>query len=141
MLKGFREFILRGNVVDLAVAVIIGAAFTGIVNALVSDIFNPLIAATVGQPNLSYIVVNVGKGEFKIGDFLDHVISFLIISAIVYFGVVLPLNWLLERVKSRKAPPPAAPTTKKCPECLSDIPIEARRCAHCAQPIPLAVAR
>lgn len=138
MLKGFRDFILRGNVVDLAVAVIIGAAFTGIVNALVSDIFNPLIAATVGQPNLSYIVVHVGKGEFKIGDFLDHVISFVIISAVVYFGVVLPLTWLLERVKSRKAEAPAAPTTKKCPECLSEIPIAARRCAHCAQPVPAA---
>lgn len=135
MLKGFRDFILRGNVVDLAVAVIIGAAFTGIVNALVSDIFNPLIAATVGQPNLSYIVVHVGKGEFKIGDFLDHVISFVIISGVVYFGVVLPLTWLLERVKSRKAEAPAAPTTKKCPECLSEIPLAARRCAHCAQPV------
>jgi large conductance mechanosensitive channel len=135
MLKGFRDFILRGNVVDLAVAVIIGAAFTGIVNALVSDIFNPLIAATVGQPNLSYIVVHVGKGEFKIGDFLDHVISFAIISAVVYFGVVLPLNWLLQRAKSRKAEAPAAPTTKPCPECLSEIPLAARRCAHCGQPV------
>ena len=140
MLKGFRDFVLRGNVVDLAVAVIIGAAFTGIVNALVSDLFNPLIAATVGQPNLTYITFHVGKGEFKIGDFLDHVISFAIIAAIFYFGVVLPLNWLLERVKSRKVPPPAAPTTKKCPECLSEIPIEARRCAHCAQPVPVAPA-
>lgn len=135
MLKGFRDFILRGNVVDLAVAVIIGAAFTGIVTALVSDIFNPLIAATVGQPNLSNIVFHVGKGEFKIGDFLDHVISFLIISGIVYFGIVLPLNWLLSRIKARNAPPPAAPTTKQCPECLSDIPIAARRCAHCTQPV------
>lgn len=136
MLKGFRDFILRGNVVDLAVAVIIGAAFTGIVTALVSDIFNPLIAATVGQPNLSNIVFHIGKGEFKVGDFLDHVISFLIISGIVYFGIVLPLNWVLARVKARNAPPPAAPTTKKCPECLSEIPIEARRCAHCTQPVP-----
>jgi large conductance mechanosensitive channel len=136
VLKGFRDFILRGNVVDLAVAVIIGAAFTGIVSALVSDIFNPLIAATVGQPNLSYIVVHIGKGEFKVGDFLDHVISFLIISCIVYFGIVLPLNWLLTRIKTHNAPPPAAPTTKPCPECLSDIPIAARRCAHCTQPVP-----
>ena len=139
MLKGFRDFVLRGNVVDLAVAVIIGAAFTGIVTALVSDIFNPLIAATVGQPNLSSIVFHVGKGEFKVGDFLDHVISFLIISGIVYFGIVMPLTWLLARVKARNAPPPAAPTTRQCPECLSDIPIEARRCAHCTQPVPAAV--
>ena len=141
MLKGFRDFILRGNVVDLAVAVIIGAAFTGIVNALVSDIFNPLIAATVGQPNLTYIVFKVGKGEFKVGDFLDHLISFLIISAVVYFGVVLPLTWFLERIKSQKAPPPAAPATKQCPECLSDIPIAARRCSHCTQPVPVTVPR
>jgi large conductance mechanosensitive channel len=136
VLKGFRDFILRGNVVDLAVAVIIGAAFTGIVNALVSDLFNPLIAATVGQPNLSNIIFKVGKGEFKIGDFLDHVISFVIIASIVYFGVVLPISWLLERAKARHAPPPPPPSTKKCPECLSDIPIEARRCAHCTQPVP-----
>jgi len=139
MFKGFRDFILRGNVVDLAVAVIIGAAFTGIVTALVSDIINPLIAATVGQPNLSNIIFHVGKGEFKVGDFLDHVISFLIISFIVYFGVVMPINWLLQRIKSRNAPAPAPPATKKCPECLSDIPIEARRCAHCAQPVAVTV--
>jgi large conductance mechanosensitive channel len=136
VLKGFRDFILRGNVVDLAVAVIIGAAFTGIVNALVSDIFNPFIAATVGQPNLSYIVFHIGKGEFKIGDFLDKTISFLIVATIVYFGIVMPINWMLARIKAHEAPPPAAPATKKCPECLSDIPIEARRCAHCTQPVP-----
>ena len=137
MLKGFRDFILRGNVVDLAVAVIIGAAFTGIVNALVSDIFNPFIAATVGQPNLSYIVFHIGKGEFKIGDFLDKTISFLIVATIVYFGIVMPINWMLARIKAHEAATPAAPTTKKCPECLSDIPIEARRCAHCTQPVPV----
>jgi large conductance mechanosensitive channel len=139
VLKGFRDFILRGNVVDLAVAVIIGAAFTGIVTALVSDVFNPLIAATVGQPNLSSIVFHLGKGEFKIGDLFDHVISFAIISCIVYFGIVLPINWLMAHIKARNAPPPAAPVTKKCPECLSDIPLEARRCAHCTQPVPATV--
>jgi large conductance mechanosensitive channel len=137
--KGFRDFILRGNVVDLAVAVIIGAAFTGIVTALVSDIINPLIAATVGQPNLSNIVFHIGKGEFKVGDFLDHVISFLIISCIVYFGVVLPINWVLQRIKAHSVPPPPPPATRKCPECLSEIPIEARRCAHCTQPVPVTV--
>lgn len=138
MLKGFRDFILRGNVVDLAVAVIIGAAFTGIVNAMVADIINPLIAATVGQPNLTFITFHVGKGEFKIGDFLDHAISFLIIASVVYFLIVLPMNWLLKKIKEGTAEPAAAPTTKKCPECLSDIPIEARRCAHCTQPVPVA---
>ena len=140
MFKGFRDFILRGNVVDLAVAVVIGAAFTGIVTALVSDLINPLISATVGQPNLTYITFHLGKGEFKIGDFLDHTISFLIVAAVVYFLVVLPINWLLARVKALNAPPPAAPTTKQCPECLSEVPIAARRCAHCAQPIPSSVA-
>jgi large conductance mechanosensitive channel len=135
VLKGFRDFILRGNVVDLAVAVIIGAAFTGIVNAFVSDIINPLIAATVGQPNLTFITFHIGKGEFKIGDFLDKTINFLIVATVVYFFVVLPINWLLARAKAMKAEAPAAPTTKKCPECLSDIPIGARRCAHCTQPV------
>jgi len=137
VIKGFRDFILRGNVVDLAVAVVIGAAFTGIVTALVSDLINPLIAATVGQPNLTFITVHMGKGEFKIGDFLDHAISFLIIAGVVYFLVVLPINWLLARMKAMNAPPPAPPTTKQCPECLSDIPLAARRCAHCAQPVPV----
>lgn len=137
MFKGFRDFILRGNVVDLAVAVIIGAAFTGIVSALVSDIINPLIAATVGQPNLTYITFTVGKGVFKIGDFLDHVISFLIIASVVYFGVVLPINYVLARIKARNAPPPAPPATKTCPECLSEIPLQARRCSHCTQPVPV----
>jgi large conductance mechanosensitive channel len=133
MLKGFRDFILRGNVVDLAVAVIIGAAFTGIVTAMVNDIVNPLIAATVGQPNLSFITFHIGKGEFKIGDFLDHVISFLVISFVVYFGLVLPINSLLNRFK--KPVPAAPPVTKACPECLSDIPVAAKRCAHCGQPV------
>src|SRR5579871_3485755 len=137
MFKGFRDFILRGNVVDLAVAVVIGAAFTGIVTALVSDLINPLIAATVGEPNLTFITVHMGKGEFKIGDFLDHAISFLIIAGVVYCLVVLPINWLLARVKAMNTPPPSAPTTKQCPECLSDIPLAARRCAHCAQPVPV----
>ena len=141
MLKGFRDFVLRGNVVDLAVAVIIGAAFTGIVGALVSDLFNPLIAATVGQPNLSYITFTIGKGEFKIGDFLDHVISFLIIAFVVYFCIMKPVAWFLERAKARNAPPPAAPTTKQCPECLSDIPIGARRCAFCTSPLTEAAKR
>lgn len=135
MFKGFRDFILRGNVVDLAVAVIIGAAFTGIVTAMVSDIVNPLIAATVGQPNLQYITFQIGKGKFQVGDLLDHVISFLVVSFVVYFGLVLPINSLLNRFK--KPVPAAPPVTKACPECLSDIPIAARRCAHCGQPVPL----
>jgi len=133
MLKGFRDFILRGNVVDLAVAVIIGAAFTGIVNSLVSDIINPLIAATVGQPDFSKVIWHVGSGEVKVGNFLDHVISFLIVAFVVYFGLVLPINSLLNRFK--KPVPETPPSTKACPECLSDIPLAAKRCAHCGQPV------
>jgi large conductance mechanosensitive channel len=133
MLKGFRDFVLRGNVVDLAVAVIIGAAFGAIVTSLVSDIINPLIAATVGQPNFSYIILHVGKGEVKVGNFIDHVISFAIIASVVYFAFVLPVNALLARFK--KPVPEAPPVTKACPECLSDIPLAAKRCAHCAQPV------
>ncbi|UWZ82359.1 large conductance mechanosensitive channel protein MscL [Occallatibacter riparius] len=135
MLKGFRDFILRGNVVDLAVAVVVGAAFTAIVTSFVTNILNPLIAATVGKPNFGYIIFHLGKGEIKIGEFLNATIYFVIVAAVVYFGVVMPMAWFLQRMK--KAEPVAAPATKKCPECLSDIPLEARRCAHCTQPVPV----
>jgi large conductance mechanosensitive channel len=131
MLKGFRDFILRGNVVDLAVAVVIGAAFGAIVNALVADIINPLIAAVVRKPDFSFLKVTLHGGVIKYGDFLNAAISFLIIAATIYFLVVLPLNTLLARL--RPHPAAAAPTTKPCPECLSDIPIAAKRCSHCAQ--------
>jgi large conductance mechanosensitive channel len=133
MLKGFRNFILRGNVVDLAVAVILGAAFNAIVTSLVSDVLNPLIAATVGKPDFSGVVLNIGSGQIKIGSFFNATISFLIIASVVYFAIVLPLNTLLARVN--KPAPEAAPSTKTCPECLSEIPLAARRCAHCAQPV------
>ncbi|HEY3706507.1 MAG TPA: large conductance mechanosensitive channel protein MscL [Terracidiphilus sp.] len=136
MLKGFRDFILRGNVVDLAVAVVVGAAFTAIVNSFVTNILNPLIAATVGKPNFGYILFHLGKGEIKMGEFLNATIYFVIVAAVVYFGVVMPMTWFLQRVKRGEAAPAAAPVTKKCPECLSEIPLEARRCAHCTQPVP-----
>ena len=131
MLKGFRDFVLRGNVVDLAVAVVIGAAFTGIVNSLVKDIINPLIAATVGQPNFSHLVAHVHGGALTYGNFLNAVISFLIVAAVIYFGVVLPVSRLMARF--HKAPPSVPPATKTCPECLSDIPAAAKRCSHCTQ--------
>ena len=140
MLRGFRDFILRGNVVDLAVAVVVGAAFTAIVTSFVTNILNPLISAIGGKPNFGYIILHLGKGEIRIGDFINSAITFLIIASVVYFGVVMPLNWFMLRVKSRQVPPPAPPSTKKCPECLSEIPIEARRCAHCTQPVPLELA-
>lgn len=131
MLKGFRDFVLRGNVMDLAVAVIIGAAFGAIVNALVADIINPLIAAIVHKPDFSALVLNVNGGKVKYGDFLNAVISFLLIAASVYFFFVLPVNALMNRFK--KPIPAVPPSTKACPECLSDIPLAAKRCSHCAQ--------
>jgi len=132
LFKGFRDFLLRGNVVDLAVAVIIGAAFTAIINSFVADLINPLIAATVGKPDFSYLVLHVNGGAIKYGNFLNAVISFLLMGTVVYFVIVAPWNALLARLKG---PATAAPATRPCPECLSDIPIAARRCSHCAQPV------
>jgi large conductance mechanosensitive channel len=132
MLKGFRDFILRGNVIDLAVAVVIGAAFTAIVNALVADVVNPLIAGIVHKPDFSYLVLDVHGGKIKYGDFLNAIISFLLIAATVYFIFVLPINALLKKFHPAKAAPP---TTHPCPECLSDIPLAAKRCAHCGEPV------
>lgn len=133
MLKGFRDFVLRGNVVDLAVAVVIGAAFTSIVNSLVGDLINPLMAAILKKPDFSYLVLHLHGGVIKYGNFLNAVISFLIVALTIYFGVVLPLNKLMARLKGPAVV--AAPSTKTCPECLSEVPLAARRCAHCAQPI------
>lgn len=135
MLKGFRDFILRGNVVDLAIAVIIGAQFNAIVNSLVTDILTPLIAATVGKPNFSYLVLHVHNGEVKYGNFLNAAISFVIVASAVYFGLVMPVHFFLERLKAKQATPPPPPTTRNCPECLSEIPTAAKRCAHCGQPV------
>jgi large conductance mechanosensitive channel len=130
MLKGFRDFILRGNVVDLAVAVIIGAAFTGIVNSLVGDVINPLIAAVVGKPNFSYLVLTVNGGKIMYGNFLNAVINFLLVAFAVYFAIVLPTQQLLSRLHLQ-----LPISTKKCPQCLSEIPAAATRCSHCAQPV------
>ncbi len=130
MLKGFRDFILRGNVVDLAVAVILGAAFNAIVASLVADVLNPLIAATVGKPDFSSVVIHVGGGLIKVGNFFNATVSFLIVATVVYVAIVLPMNAMQARMKK-----PAAPTTKICPECLSEIPLAARRCSHCGQPV------
>jgi large conductance mechanosensitive channel len=135
MLKGFRDFILRGNVVDLAVAVVIGAAFGAVVNSLVSDLINPAIAAIVHKPNFSYLVFQVHGGKITYGNFINAVIQFLIIAAAIYFLVVMPLNVLLKKFSPAKAEPPK---TKPCPQCLSDIPIAATRCAHCTQPVAAA---
>jgi large conductance mechanosensitive channel len=133
MLSGFKQFILRGNVVDMAVGVVIGAAFASVVGALTKDLLTPLIAAIVKAPDFSGLVFTLNGSKFLYGDFLNTLISFVLVAAAVYFFVVTPINALVTRM--RKAPAPADPTTKKCPECLSEIPIDARRCAHCAQPV------
>ncbi len=139
MLKGFRDFILRGNVVDLAVAVIIGAAFNAIVNSFVKDILGQFIAAVVGKPDFSGVVFKVNGTPINVGNFLNATISFLVVACVVYFFIVLPLNALQARIKKPEAPPPAV--KKTCPECLSEIPLEAKRCAFCGQPVTLAPAR
>jgi large conductance mechanosensitive channel len=133
MLSGFKQFILRGNVVDLAVGVVIGAAFGTVVTAFVKDIINPLIALAVGKPDFTGIAPTIRGTVFPVGDFITALVSFLLVAIAVYFFVMTPVNALIARM--RKSPAPADPTTKKCPECLSEIPIDARRCAHCSQPV------
>jgi len=133
MLKGFRQFLMRGNVIDLAVAVVVGAAFGAVVTALVKDLITPLIAAIGGKPDFSAIVFTVNGSKFLIGDFINAVISFVMIGAAIYFFVVAPMNALVARMNRGAAPPD--PTTKKCTECLSEIPIAAKRCAFCTSPV------
>ncbi|HZQ91479.1 MAG TPA: large conductance mechanosensitive channel protein MscL [Terriglobales bacterium] len=133
MFKGFKQFILRGNVVDLAVAVVMGAAFGAVVDAFVKDLLTPLISAIFGKPNFESLTLTVNNATFLYGAFLNAVISFLLIAIAVYFFIVTPLNALTARMNRGDAPPD--PTTKKCAECLSEIPIAARRCSHCAQPV------
>lgn len=130
MLKGFRDFVLRGNVIDLAVAVIIGAAFSAITKSLVDDIITPLIAAVVGKPDFSALVFHLNGTPIKYGNFLNAIIYFLIIAFVIYFFMVLPVQKLLARIKG-----PEAASTKPCPECLSDIPLAAHRCKFCSQPV------
>lgn len=132
-MKGFKQFIMRGNVMDLAVAVVMGGAFGAVVTALVKDLITPLIAAIVGKPDFSAIQFEVNGSKFLPGDFFNALISFLLIAAAVYFLVVLPMNAMLARIRRGEAPPD--PTTKECPECLSTIPIAARRCAFCTSPV------
>ena len=130
MLKGFQQFMLRGNVVDLAVAVVIGGAFGGVVSSLVKDLLTPFIAALFGKPDFSAIAFEVNGSKFMVGSFINAVVSFLLIGSSVYFFIVAPMNALTERM--RKGQPPPDPTARQCPECLSEIPIAARRCKFCA---------
>jgi large conductance mechanosensitive channel len=132
MLKEFKQFLLRGNVVDLAVGVVIGAAFGSVVTALVADLLTPLIAAIAKVPDFSGLVFTLNGSEFKYGHFINALISFLLVATAVFFFIVKPMNLLVSR--SHKEPP-ADPSTKKCPECMSEIPISAKRCSHCTQVI------
>ena len=133
MLKGFRTFLFRGNVVDLAVAVVIGAAFGAVINSLVTNIITPIIAGLVGKPDFSSIQTNLNGTPIMVGAFLNSLLSFILVAAAIYFFMVAPMNAWVARQKRGEAP--ADPTSKKCPECVSEIPIAARRCAFCAQPV------
>ena len=128
MLKGFKQFILKGNVIDLAVGVIMGTAFGAVVSSLVKGVITPLIGAFGGQPDLSFISFTINNSQFLLGDFLNALISFLINALVVYFFIIVPVNKLTLLTKKEK---PADPKSKTCPECLSDIPLKAKRCAFC----------
>jgi large conductance mechanosensitive channel len=131
-LNDFKQFILRGNVVDLAVGIVIGAAFGAVVTALVADLLTPLVAAIFGKQDFSALTFTINGSKFLYGDFINAVIAFLSIAAAVFFFVVRPVNALMAR---RKTEPPVDETTRQCPECLSEVPVQARRCAFCTSVI------
>jgi large conductance mechanosensitive channel len=128
VLKDFKAFILRGNVLDLAVAVVLGVAFTAVITALVTDLITPLVAAIFGSHDFSSLTFTVNNSVFRYGAFLNALLAFVIIAAVLFYLVVVPANALVQRARREPTPDP---TTKKCPECLSEIPIDARRCAFC----------
>jgi large conductance mechanosensitive channel len=131
MLKGFREFISRGSVVDLAIAIVIGTAFAALVKSLVDDLLTPIIAAIIGEPDFSALSFTINGSVFTYGNFLNALITFVSVAAAVYFFVIAPLNRLKERGREGEDSP-----IKECPECLSEIPSGARRCAHCTSQQP-----
>jgi large conductance mechanosensitive channel len=133
ILGEFKAFLLRGNVVDLAVGVVIGVAFSGVVTALVKDLFTPLIAALGAQPNFDDLAWTLNRSQIRYGDFINALLTFVIIASVVFFFVVLPMNRLVALTQRGRR---AAPTTRDCPECLSKIPLRARRCAFCTSPVP-----
>ena len=132
MLREFKEFVLRGNVVDLAVAVVVGAAFGAVVTSMVEDLITPLIAAVGGEPDFARLAVTLNGSAVRYGEFLNALIAFLVVAAVVFFAVVKPVNALLERAR-QEAPPD--PTTTKCPACLSEIQVGARRCPFCTSEV------
>jgi large conductance mechanosensitive channel len=137
MLKDFKQFLLRGNVVDLAVAVVIGAAFGALVTALVADFITPIIAAIFGKPDFSNLTFTINSSTFRYGHFLNALFAFLTIAAAVFYFVVVPVNALMKR---RRTEPPVDETVRPCPECLSEIPMAARRCAFCTAEVGTATA-
>jgi large conductance mechanosensitive channel len=139
MLKGLRDFLLRGNLIELAVAFVMGLAFAGTVTAFVKDLVTPLIAALFGKPDFSGLTFTINNSRFLYGDFLNALLSFVLVGTAVYFFVVVPVKAIMER--SNRAAAPAAPVTRQCPECLSEIPIAARRCAHCTATLVMAAGR
>ena len=134
-MKDFRTFLLRGNVVDLAVGIIIGAAFSSVVNALVKDMITPLIAAALGKPHFDQLDFTINGSHFLVGDFINAVISLVLIALVVYFLIVRPINTLTARFRHE---PPPDPSIRKCPLCISDIPVLATRCPHCTSELPAA---
>jgi large conductance mechanosensitive channel len=132
MLKEFRAFILRGNLVDLAVAVVVGTAFTALVNSLVKSVFTPLIGAVFGKHDFSGLVFTINGSRFLYGEFINALITFLLVATVMFFFVVKPVNALMERLKPE---PKLDQETRECPECLSDIPVGAKRCAFCTSAV------
>jgi len=128
----FKQFLLRGNVVDTAVALVMALAVFAVVTALIKDLITPIIAAMAGKPDFSALTFEINKSAFMYGDFLNELITFFLTAAAMFFFIVVPMNTLIAR--SRKEPP-ADPTTRKCPECMSEIPVDARRCAFCASEV------
>ena len=133
MFAGFKKFLFRGNVIDLAVAVVIGGAFGAVVTSFVANILTPLIAAIFGKPDFSSLSLTVNGSTILYGTFINALVSFVLVAVAVYFFVIVPMNTFQARLKRGEVPPD--PTTKKCPECLSEVPIQAHRCAFCTSPL------
>jgi large conductance mechanosensitive channel len=134
MLQDFKRFLMRGNVVDLAVAVVLGVAFVAVVTALVQDLLTPLIAAIFGKPDFANLSFTINGSKFLYGAFINAVIAFVLIAAALFFFVVRPINAMMARAKPEEE---AAAPTRKCPECLSEIPVAAIRCAYCGERVPV----
>ena len=132
LVRDFKQFLLRGNVVEVAVAIVVGSAFVAVINALVRDILTPIVAAIVGRPDFSQLNFTIHNSRFLYGDLLNFVIAFVSVATVVFFFVVVPMNHVLARYSKEPSPDP---TMRKCPECLSEIPVEAHRCRFCTAPV------